>query len=411
MKVIVTPERKKIPGYLTVSSISQAANLHGNISHLIISKTPETGSDLVLAFSKIQQKVRNLTYVTSAKERVTELSLLVTGSGGLVIEDPFYLESADNLDILTSGTSLIRATQTSGGIKVLDSFLEKLKSGEVEFHPRYIDLVSQSGMELVESLERVELEKSEISKVATNLIQTTNESAEEYARQSKELQQNLSVIRQKIDERNQSSRFSSPANSSGNLLFFPVVTYTNRRNMLLVKEQGFVNYLVSFFMGFADYLSQEGRKPKLIIIVPPGSYFQERYQDFAWVTQNSQDARDMDAPIVITNYPTKKVIEGLLSDDISYDTFIILDKTNNYPQHILKRGFGGHLTAVQSEKVADQFKIPISKTITSGEKEIKGNVLHIKTIPNFPEDPFVRKATYLKEFLGEYKMLMSAQLK
>ena len=92
-------------------------------------------------------------------------------------------------------------------------------------------------------------------------------------------------------------------------------------------------------------------------------------------------------------------------DDNDYDTFIVLDRTENYKDHVLNsKGLCVH--AVASERYIKDFKLN-KKLCISVAKSIKGVLGQVPYFEDYPKRDDQRVNIYLKECAKGYNALFT----
>lgn len=404
MKVLLRPDTSKIPGFVIARSFEEVGRLKGKIDVLVIQSSPEKGSVLVEQFTQVIPRANRVLYVSSPENQDPELVLLVKGCGGQIVEDEYFLNSSEELENLVTLSSTDLVTQSDmGEVRVLGSFIDQLVEGRSHnFSDKYLELVTRSSNEMVRKYEEKTAQVTRVSREALKLISDVQEGSNQSRAETQKMKQLLGKLKSQVEELNSSASLGTP--STGSITYFPRVPYDRQRNMLLVKKLGSTPYLVSFFLGFHRYLDEvAGRKPKLIFLFPLGRLYQERYKDFAWVDRDSSRSSNLTQDIVFVNHPTQTVIQDLLSDEINYDSYIIVDCTVNQPQHLVKRSRDTWFTALSSEGIREQFKIQPNRVLSFGK--VSNSFLQVEPIQDYPDNQFARLSAYSKAYGANFSIL------
>lgn len=406
MKVILRPDTSKVPGFVIARSFEEVSRLKGRIDVLVIQSSPEKGSALVEQFTQVTPKANRVLYVSSPENQDPELALLVKGCGGQIVEDEYFLDSSEELENLVTFSSTDLITQSDmGEVRVLLSFIDRLLEGKAEgYSERYLELVTNSSKEIERKYKDKSAQITKMSREALKLLSDVQEGSNQSRAETQKMRKVLGNLKTQVEELGSSS--SQSASSSGSITFFPRVPYDRPRNMLLVKKIGTTPYLVSFFLGFHRYLDEvSGRKPKLIFLFPLGRLYQDRYKEFAWVERDTSRSSNLTKDVVFVNHPTQTVIQDLLSDEVNYDSYIIVDCTVNQPQHLVKRPRDVWMTALSSEGILKQFNIPPGRVISFTPGKVENPFIQLEPISNYPDNKFSRLSAYSRTYRTEFALL------
>ena len=409
MNVLVSDTTTVYDNWLVVRSLKDSLDIVGNIDNLVYHKSRESSEDKIKYLTKIYKDRTSckIIYICN-KDRVDNaVRMLITGGlNGKYIDDEFFLESARELNTLISDLSVIvESSELSSSAVLMDFFNRYMSDGSNGISKGYLQVVKNAALEMTESYHSKSVELLEMSESAAEIFSNSIELITQMKEQQATLEKDLKNLR---DRKKEIDAFNIKPSLGSSIMYYPRVSYFKSKPIIQVKDLCRGNYLISFFLGFREYLEKiKNVRPKLIVIEGSGNFIEERYSDYDWVTSsNKNDSRNFYGNVTFTNCPTSLVINRLLEDS-NYDTFIVIDRTTNYKEHLLNSR-GIDLYAVSGSSMIKRFKLSKSKCITS-TLEVEGTMLCVPCFPDYPSRDDQRVNKYLKECATLYELIYSSK--
>lgn len=407
MKILVSDSTISYKNWIVVRTLKDAIGVVGFVEGLIYHKSQESSEDKIkymTAFSKKHTSCK-IIYLCSKEKADNALRMLITGGlNGKYVDDEFYLESDRELNTLLVDSALIVKSSDLSGIDVLRDFFNRYTSSDKPISKRYLAVVKAAAIELSESYAEKNREILEMSESAAEIFSNSIDLIAQMREQQEALEKDIKSIR---DKRAEMSSFTQPVKAvGGSILFYPRVSYLKNKTIIRIKDIGGCAYLTSFCIGFREYLERiKSVRPKLIVIEGTGHIKKDCYPENKWVTnENKNDIRNFYDKIVFTNCPTTIVMSKLL-DDSDYDTFIVLDKTENYKDHILNSK-GLVVYSIAAERYIKLLKLS-KKDCISVIRDIDGTLFSLPYFEDYPKRDDQRINTYLRECADRYNILFS----
>lgn len=392
---------------LVVGSLLEATKVVGTITDLIYHESKENTNEFAANLSTLKDKgVGGLWYVHDEDTKDDLVEMAIIGSGGTYISDEFFLEDTDLVKSLVSSKDENGQLVTLGGMGVLNDFLNRylVEGDDSPIPTNYLKVVNNAVNQINEGY----LEKSKqlvvLSEKATEVIEDTSIGL----RNIQDERENLASL---LEDIKSSVETAPPQLGRGSSVsFFPRVSFRKEKDIIRVKDIGRTPYLLSFMLGFLIYCERVlNRRPRLIVLEPVGSIYEDMYSDFTWITSSNQrDSAKYLPNVVMTNYPTQGVLLKLL-EDITYDTCIVLDRTTNSKEHLLNckatRSVHYALSSpslvdrLGLKKLSPKFKF-FNSTVSDSSAEFTIPVL------SYPKNRFERENLYLSSCIDMYKLLV-----
>ena len=405
MKILVTKKPGTYQGWVRSKSLADAENVVGTIDVLVYNSSDEESIECVKRISSIKSKNPGclLVYLKNSRDCDNKIKVIVTGEKGKYVDDEFFLENVNELNGLIDRIDEVTAMSELGSVDVVKDFFQRyLKDGGSKCTPAYLSLVKKSVSSMVSSYNEKDLEMLRLSESATQLFKQAVDITSSIEKERTEMESALLELK----ELRESERFSSPSLSTPNVIFYPTVNYLRDKDIISIKEIGYCPFLMSFILGFRIYLDRvKNLRPKLIIIEPYGKNIEKKYDKVGnWVTSEKRNNIGCyGGPIVFVNCPFKEVIDKVL-DDINFDTFIIVDRTQNSFKHIVNSKNKEVFYAVQGDRDIERNKLPREKCF-SGCSKIQGGMFTVPVFSNFPGQSNLRENVYLMSCEKFYNML------
>lgn len=198
---------------------------------------------------------------------------------------------------------------------------------------------------------------------------------------------------------------------------FGTVAYSETfHSILVVKSVGTPLYLVSFMLGFYDYLvTVRHRRIKLVFIVPPGERYAHKYGEPVLnkssfiddINYTNKGAYNQD--ILFINYPTYKVIHNLFIQ--KFDSLVIVDMRGDTYESIVT----GRNKCVNTVFAASSFKeLQHAQQVSPACRRAfalgvplprNSTMFTVEPYENFPEVPKDRVEFYREFFEDKFRTL------
>lgn len=405
MRILVTKKPGTYQGWVRSKSIADAESVVGGIDVLVYNTSDEETIECVKKLSSLKAKNPEclLIYIRNPRDCDDKIKVVVTGEKGKYIDDEFFLENVNELNGLVSRIDEVTAMSELGSVDVVKDFFQRyLKDGGSKCTPAYLSLVRKSVNSMVASYNEKDLEVLRLSESATQLFKQAVDITAGIEKEKAEMESALMELK----EMRESEKENFPSTSIPSVLFYPTVSYPKDKDIIRIKEIGYCPFLMSMVLGFRIYLDRiKNLRPKLIIVEPLGKTLEKKYEKVGnWVTKEKRNnLGNYGGSIVFTNHPTSDVIQKLL-DDVSFDTFIIVDRTMNSPKHIVNCRSKEIFYAVQGEYDVNLYKLPRNSCF-SGVSPVSGGMFTIPVFSNFPTQSNLRENVYLSNFEKYYAML------
>lgn len=404
MNVIVTSNNIEYNGFVKVAFLSEVEAIVGNIDFLVFHKSTETREEKVEYLTKLKNVVGTIVYIRDREYMEQAVQMIVIGSDGKYIDDEFFLESSEELNRLIINLNEVTEMVQMGGVPVLSDFFNRyLKEGKSGFNSGYLSVVKQAVETMLSDYHKKDIELLKMSTTATEIFSNSTEIIHRVRTE----QQKLRDAVEKIERAKENNNFTGQYSASGmqSIVYFPRVSYMKTSNIIRIKEMGTSMYLISFMLGFREYLEHiRYLRPKLIVIEPVGKQYEMKYSEFPWVTQ--QNVKSMQGyynNVVFTNYPSKEVLHKLL-DDPDYDTFIVVDRLKTNNEHILNCKESLIRYAVSGDSIIKKFKLNRSNCF-SIIGEVQGAMFTVPVFQNYPKEANQREQMYLRVCSAYYDKL------
>lgn len=407
MNVLVSDTTTTYGDWLVVRTLQDVMGIVGNIENLVFHKSMESSEDKIKYLTSISKDRTSckIIYICSRDRADNAIKMLITGGlNGKYVDDEFFLESERELNTLVSDLpAVIESTELSSSAVLMDFFNRYMSDGSKGISKGYLQIVKNAAMEMTESYHSKSIEILKMSESAAEIFSSSIELISQMREQQETLEKDLRVLR---DKKNELDAFNMKPAVGSSIMFYPRVSYLKNKPIIRIKDLSKCNYLISFVLGFREYLDKiKCVRPKLIIIESNGKLTEEKYNDYDWVTSiNKNDSRNFYGNITFTNCPTSLIITRLLEDS-SFDTFIVVDRTINYKEHLLNcRGID--IKAVSGSSMIKKFKLHKNRCISS-VTNIDGAMLSIPYFEDYPSRDDQRVNKYLKECATLYELIYS----
>lgn len=407
MNILVSDKTSKYNDWLVVRSLQDVLSIVGNIEYLVLHKSKETSDDKIKYLTMISKERTSckIVYVCNKDKVDNAIRMLITGGlDGKYVDDEFYLESERELNNLISDLPMYsECTELACSAVLMDFFNRYMSDGSKNISTGYLQVVKNAALEMSNAYHAKSTEILEMSESAADIFS----SSIEIISQMKENQANLEKDLRTLKEAKENlDAFSIKPTVGSSIMFYPRVTYLKSKPIIKIKDLGNCPFLISFVLGFRVYLEKiKSVRPKLIIVESNGKFIEEKYKAFPWVTSaNKNDSRNFYGEVTFTNCPTSLIMSRLL-DDTNFDTFIVVDKTLNYKEHILNSK-GSEIKTISGGSMIGKFRLSKHSCISS-ITPIEGTMFTIPLFENYPSRDDQRINKYLKECSTLYEILYS----
>jgi hypothetical protein len=410
MNVLVSDTTNRYDSWLVVRGLKDVKDIVGNIDNLIYHKSMESSEDKIRYLTDLYKgrTACKIIYVRNRDEVDNAIRMLVVGGlNGKYVDDEFFLESERELNNLITDLSVVVDKKDLASSSVLNDFFNRyLSEGGSSIPKGYLSIVKKAAMDLIDSYHYKSLETLKMSESAAEIFS----SSVELVAKMKEQQFNLEKDLRKLKEsKNELDAFTVPPTGASSVSYYPKVSYMKNKDIIRVKDLGRNPLVISFMLGFREYLEKiKNVRPKMIVVEGNGKWIEDRYSDMKWVTNsNKNDVRNFYGDVVFTNCPTSLVMNRLLNDN-DYDICIVIDRTVSYKDNILHCK-GKEFFVVSGDSLISKFKLPRGKCI-SLIKEIVGTLLSIPLFDDYPERDDQRINRYLKDCATQYELLYNSKV-
>ena len=417
MKIIWSTDRFDHAGYMRVPSISQLTPLlNQSVEALIYHKSDDSIEDISSIF--LNAKVSNLYYINDAPS--ADISAIVIGKGGKVVDDEFYLKNPELISTITSNSagSELALMEDIGDMSVLKGFQERIKAGDTSYPKKYMELVLRSAGQLSVDIQEATEKQRQIAEAGVRVLQKVGRQLDTLREARKDEKK---LLLDKIDDLKSNIIVpQSKGLSTQNVFMFPEQKYTKTTKGIVVKEIGNVPYLTSFMLGVLDYASRKlHKRAHLTVILPQGENYERMYSEDisggrAFVNYQNENQRinyTRNITVAFTNYPTVSVMNKLVTNDRNLN--IILDRRNSSPKPFYLGSERFPLStfyAVQSEGMFEAFKASGNTMKRSNSfssiQELDGTMFTIPMFESYSNHSQQRMAIYSQECSEFYKMLV-----
>ena len=408
MNVLVTDMTNEYEGWLVCRSVSDVLSITGTLENLVFHKSKERSDDKVKYLKALYDKYTSCKFLYVCNRESTDdvvKMYIVGGLKGRYVDDDFFLSDAHELNGLIVDLPALTGTDMSSS-SVLDDFFNRyMSNGESGISKGYLQVVKKAASEMVEAYQEKSLEIIKLSESASEIFSNSVDLVANMKERQRRMEKDLQLLRERKEE---VDSLTSKVPAGSPILFYPRVTYMKSKTILRFKEIGNTPYIVSFMLGFRLYLERvKIVRPKLIVIENQGEMIEKKYDEYAWVTQKTKsDGSLFFEDVVFTNCPTSNIIAKML-DDTNYDTFVVLDRTKNYKDHLLNAK-GPEFVVSASNAMVERFKISKAMCISVG-KALRGTSMEIPYFSDYPERDDQRVNTYLRECAALYESLFMSK--
>ena len=373
-----------------------------DITTLIFHSSKESDFTVGVHISKLSQKgTTKFIYINNNPQ--TTIKMVISGAGGRVITDEFYLEDEEELlellktcgiDDVETETSLANVS-----VQVVKDFVQSFVRGEEKIKtPAYLEMVNNAINQLSTITAQQELQITsmgtsaiDIFKKASNLIKSIDENRVKIESQLKLLESNQDIV---------SSSNTNTFNS--NVVMYPTVRYMSTKPLLLIREYSACRYLTSFALGYTHHVHfARNKRVKLIVAHQKGAGVAAKYDAFTSINESSAGYTTLYSnELIATNTPTKDIMRTLFSQPV--DAFIVVDRL--YGTQDIVNGKIFKVNAVSGLSDIDRFNLEAADTLVSIKKS-DTVFATLATMKDYATDPDMRQAAYEQYYETVYAKL------
>lgn len=359
---------------------------------VVLNSFEDSDFDVGIIISKLH-KEGNCKFVYINENPNPLISMAITGVGGDVLKDDFYLSDEDELlGYLENAGVLKDKSPVTLTVSVVKDFVHAFCRGEERIKtPAYLSQVNQAVNDLVVLTQQQEIVISDMSTSAIEIFEKASKIIKTMAERKKDIEQKLEELTAK-DSGSSSSTGGNVFNNSA--IFFPPHKYMGTKPILLIRELSPCKYLSSFVLGYHQHLKYvKNRRVKLIFVHQKGQGVSLKYNNFFNITQESASVDSLyEGDIIATNNPKKDVMTKLLGNT-NTDIFIVVDRL--YSTNDIVTGKVTKLNAISGDSDIDRYKVKDEDCIGS----IASNLNLFYCVPyvvDYPGETDARYATYLQ---------------
>lgn len=374
-----------------------------DISTLIFHSSKSPDFTVGVHISKLSQLGITKQYLYINNNPQTTIKMVISGAGGHIITDEFYLEDEEELlELLNTCDDTEEATDTSlavASVNVVKEFIQSFVRGEEKIKtPAYLEMVNDAINQLSTITTQQELQ-----------ITTMGNSAIDIFKKASDLIKNMEANRQKIENQlkllESSKEDSKPTNAfNSNVLIYPQVHYMEAKPLLLVREYSPCRFLTSFILGYTHHVHFiKNKRVKLIVVHQKGAGVLEKYQDFTCINETSASYQNLyTSELIATNTPTKDIMRTLFKQPV--DAFIVVDRL--YGNTNIVDGHINLVNAVGGLSDLDRYNIKAEDTLISMRKSPEVNPFAtLIGFKDYPNDRDSRMAMYQQSYEKIYNRL------
>lgn len=405
LNILVTETGKQFEGFTTISSITALEKV-SRVGILVFNSSSDSPTEVVHALRKIS--IEDIIYLANEDKIQDEIKVFIQGSGGAVVTDEFYLHSKEAFRSLLQDFNRSTELMSTNSVDAIQDFLGRLSEGDTEFSKPYLTTIMSATDNLSVGYRDAKSEIKRVVKTAVNMFESVSTDLDSVTKKNRDLARQAQETQKLIEETT-----SGPEWVSTQVYRFAPIEYKKRKKAIQIKEIGNVPYIHSFALGLLEYFIRAMKhKSRIIVVLPVAENYEEIYSDVpesSMITKvNYTQRRLYRSPITYTSYPTVTVMDRLLTDE--YDSYVILDRSNNSVKPILRNPPGQNklktFYAVQSARTFEKFtSIKKSQSIT-GINRVSGTMFTIPVFEEYSDKKMRRISTYMEVCRDIYEKMI-----
>lgn len=409
MRVLIDENKLNFSGYVHLKRLEDLKEVKGEIEYLILGNLRDVSTSVLTFLTSFcaNNKPENIIYIASPKQTNLGMKTCVLGLGGKYYDDDFFLSSKEELENLLREKENINQLIQLPGEGILKDFKKRFDEGKLKSPtPQYLSVVSNALDDVTKEYKNKQNEIQLISQQTISIFKDISEITKSQTNELDLLQEELEKVIAKVESGEFSESNSSELlDKDKGMVFFPrIQVREGTKKIIKIKDLRNTKYLQSFLLGFVKYLFEvRYLKPKLIVIEPMSELNEILYKGFTFINKDNFTKTELYTKrnIIFTSHPTINVMNLLLNEDVK-DVFIIVDRTTNFKDHLLKGN--GVFFASNSRNTLDKLKVDNNLRICSEISE--DNFINLKRIENYSDDKIMRERQYLDNFKEEYEKLV-----
>ena len=403
MKVLVSDKKVVYNEWVLVRKLEDVMNLSGNIDYLVFNRSGDAQRAKMKLLSDIFKKYINckIIYLCSKDSVDYDIKMLITGGlSGSYVDDEFYLESDRELNNLILNLPHVSKLSELAGTDVVSNFFDRFMNDAKPMSKGYLSVVKDAVSDIISSYNDKNLENIKMSETAADIF---NNSIDTIA----QMKENIETVKSSLEtykvQQEDLAKFTMSKNDLA-VTYSPRVFMPGKSSLICIKDVDNCAFLTSFMLGFRRYLeSVRNVRPKLIFIKNNNELLERKYSQFNWVTKkNNTNNANYYGDVVFTDYPISKIVSKLLSDT-GYDTFIVVDSTSNFIEHIVNSNCQT-IYVTSGKSSIDMFNLQVNSCFTCN-RSVNVSLFKIPYFENYPEREDLRVNLYLSECSKFYDIL------
>ncbi len=395
MRVIVSDKvEDKYKEFKVVENTTWVKENQEDIDTVIFHTTKESDFAVGVNLSSMCKKgTVKFIYINSHPH--TTIKMIITGAGGYVITDEFYLDDEEELmELLKAcgmGTEESETSLANASVQVVKDFVQSFVRGEERIKtPAYLEMVNSAITQLSTITEQQELQITTMGNSAIEIFKNASKLIKGMEVQKSKLEEQLKLLETSQD----SVANTSPSTFNSNVVMYPPVKYmSGTKPVLLIREYSPCRYLTSFVLGYTHHVHfAKNKRVKLIVVHQKGAGVAAKYSSFTSINETSAGYASLyDNEFIATNTPTKDIMRQLFAQPV--DVFIVVDRL--YGSQDIVNGKVCKVNAVGGMSDLELFDLKPEETLVSTQiPKDKEAFAVLKTVREYPTDSDARKAAY-----------------
>ena len=403
MKVIVSDKvEDKFTEFKVVDNTQWIKENQDDIDTVIFHSTKESDFAVGVNLSAMCKKgTVKFIYINANPQ--TTIKMVISGAGGFVITDEFYLDDEEELMELLKACGMDDADSETSlanvSVQVVKDFVQSFVRGEERIKtPAYLEMVNSAINQLSTITAQQELQITTMGNSAIDIFRKASDLIKNMQANHTKIEQQLKML-----ESNQDAASSNTGNSlsfNSNVVMYPPVRYNGSKPLLLIREYSPCRYLTSFVLGYTHHVHfAKNTRVKLIVAHQKGAGVAAKYDIFTSINEQSAGYTSLYTnEFISTNTPTKDILRELFKQPV--DVFIVVDRLYG-TQDIVNGVKINKINAVSGISDIDRYNLKPEDTIVSIAKQ-EGVFATLMTLKNYESDTNMRQALYEQAYAKVY---------
>jgi hypothetical protein len=403
MKVIVSTENLSLEGYTVVKSYRELLNWKlSDIEFVILHSSEEDDTNTMLNLSNLQTNgVKTVAYISKSPSPIIKLSIQSTG--GLCVEDEFYLEDVDELEYFISEIDLSTDTNTNTSdldscISIVSDFIKDFVNKDSKLKtPVYLATVDRAVQSIAHQNVLANEQVQQVGLSAINIFSNLSGVLSAMKDSSDVFKQKLAELEAQVNQHTSQPRFGFQQ-----MFLFPPYTYVGIAKILNICEVSPCRYLTSFLLAYQEYLKvKQNKRVKFILLHQKNKRSAIKYKDmFTQISTETFHREDLlKAERVVTDVPKEEVLKALFTQND--EVFIVLDRMYSEP---MLRGKVKTLYAINGVSDIRKFKLR-QELVLASDSSTTGIFSSIPYIDLFDVTGGSSVASYFQHCTEQFKKL------